>query len=43
MVRHQDSIPLAYTPTSNRGTGTGHIYFSDLTHEYIVINAEYTT
>ena len=27
----------------DRGTGTGHIYFSDLTHEYIVINAEYTT
>ena len=26
-----------------RGDGSAHIYFSDLTHEYIVINAEYTT
>lgn len=26
-----------------RGQGTSHIYFSDLTHEYITINAEYTT
>ena len=27
----------------DRGTGRAHVYFSDLTHEYIVINAEYTT
>lgn len=27
----------------NRGEAASHIYFSDLTHEYIVINAEYTT
>ena len=27
----------------DRGDGRAHIYFSDLTHEYIVINAEYTT
>ncbi len=27
----------------DRGDGKAHIYFSDLTHEYIVINAEYTT
>ncbi|MGK2956647.1 MAG: bifunctional glutamate N-acetyltransferase/amino-acid acetyltransferase ArgJ [Solirubrobacterales bacterium] len=27
----------------DRGEGVSHIYFSDLTHEYIVINAEYTT
>jgi len=26
-----------------RGDGKAHVYFSDLTHEYIVINAEYTT
>ena len=26
-----------------RGEGRAHVYFSDLTHEYIVINAEYTT
>jgi glutamate N-acetyltransferase/amino-acid N-acetyltransferase len=26
-----------------RGDGRAHVYFSDLTHEYIVINAEYTT
>jgi glutamate N-acetyltransferase / amino-acid N-acetyltransferase len=26
-----------------RGKATAHIYFSDLTHEYIRINAEYTT
>ncbi|MFZ9669745.1 MAG: bifunctional ornithine acetyltransferase/N-acetylglutamate synthase, partial [Solirubrobacterales bacterium] len=26
-----------------RGDGTGHQYFSDLTHRYIEINAEYTT
>ncbi|MGB0121290.1 MAG: bifunctional glutamate N-acetyltransferase/amino-acid acetyltransferase ArgJ [Solirubrobacterales bacterium] len=27
----------------DRGDAKAHIYFSDLTHEYIVINAEYTT
>ncbi|MBK8295303.1 MAG: bifunctional glutamate N-acetyltransferase/amino-acid acetyltransferase ArgJ [Solirubrobacterales bacterium] len=27
----------------DRGDGRAHVYFSDLTHEYIVINAEYTT
>lgn len=27
----------------DRGEGSAHVYFSDLTHEYIVINAEYTT
>lgn len=27
----------------DRGDGGAHVYFSDLTHEYIVINAEYTT
>jgi glutamate N-acetyltransferase/amino-acid N-acetyltransferase len=27
----------------NRGDGTAAVYFSDLTHEYIRINAEYTT
>ncbi|MEX0620406.1 MAG: bifunctional glutamate N-acetyltransferase/amino-acid acetyltransferase ArgJ [Solirubrobacterales bacterium] len=27
----------------DRGDGLAHVYFSDLTHEYIVINAEYTT
>ena len=26
-----------------RGTGAAHVYFSDLTHDYIRINAEYTT
>lgn len=26
-----------------RGDAAAHVYFSDLTHEYIVINAEYTT
>jgi glutamate N-acetyltransferase/amino-acid N-acetyltransferase len=26
-----------------RGTASAHVYFSDLTHEYIRINAEYTT
>ena len=26
-----------------RGDGTAHMYLSDLTHEYIRINAEYTT
>ncbi len=26
-----------------RGEGAAHVYFSDLTHEYIRINAEYTT
>jgi glutamate N-acetyltransferase/amino-acid N-acetyltransferase len=27
----------------NRGEADAHVYFSDLTHEYIAINAEYTT
>ncbi len=27
----------------DRGPASAHVYFSDLTHEYIVINAEYTT
>jgi glutamate N-acetyltransferase/amino-acid N-acetyltransferase len=27
----------------DRGDAGAHVYFSDLTHEYIVINAEYTT
>lgn len=27
----------------DRGDAEAHVYFSDLTHEYIVINAEYTT
>ncbi len=27
----------------DRGEADAHVYFSDLTHEYIVINAEYTT
>lgn len=27
----------------DRGEGRAHVYFSDLTHEYISINAEYTT
>ena len=27
----------------DRGDGIAHVFFSDLTHEYIVINAEYTT
>lgn len=27
----------------DRGDGQAHVYFSDLTHEYIVVNAEYTT
>lgn len=27
----------------NRGESSAHVYFSDLTHEYIVVNAEYTT
>ena len=26
-----------------RGSERAHVYFSDLTHEYIKINAEYTT
>jgi glutamate N-acetyltransferase/amino-acid N-acetyltransferase len=26
-----------------RGAGRAHVFFSDLTHEYIEINAEYTT
>ncbi|HEX2388272.1 MAG TPA: bifunctional ornithine acetyltransferase/N-acetylglutamate synthase, partial [Solirubrobacterales bacterium] len=26
-----------------RGSGAAHVYFSDLTHEYIRINAEYRT
>jgi glutamate N-acetyltransferase/amino-acid N-acetyltransferase len=26
-----------------RGSASAHLYFSDLTHEYIRINAEYTT
>lgn len=26
-----------------RGDGSAHVFFSDLTHEYIAINAEYTT
>jgi N-acetylglutamate synthase/N-acetylornithine aminotransferase len=27
----------------DRGDASAHVYFSDLTHEYIRINAEYTT
>lgn len=27
----------------DRGDASAHVYFSDLTHEYIVINADYTT
>ena len=26
-----------------RGEGSSHVFFSDLTHTYIEINAEYTT
>ena len=26
-----------------RGDASAHVYFSDLTHEYVRINAEYTT
>ena len=26
-----------------RGEASAHVYFSDLTHDYIGINAEYTT
>ena len=26
-----------------RGVAGAHVYFSDLTHEYIRVNAEYTT
>jgi N-acetylglutamate synthase/N-acetylornithine aminotransferase len=26
-----------------RGDASAHVYFSDLTHEYIRINADYTT
>ncbi len=26
-----------------RGSAAAHVFFSDLTHEYIRINAEYTT
>ena len=29
--------------TLDRGEARAHVFFSDLTHEYIVINAEYTT
>jgi glutamate N-acetyltransferase/amino-acid N-acetyltransferase len=29
--------------TLGRGDATGHVFFSDLTHDYIRINAEYTT
>ena len=29
--------------TLDRGDGRAHVYFSDLTREYIRINAEYTT
>lgn len=29
--------------TLDRGEAAAHVYFSDLTHEYISINAEYTT
>ena len=31
------------TLSLDRGQASAHVYFSDLTHEYIVINAEYTT
>jgi glutamate N-acetyltransferase/amino-acid N-acetyltransferase len=27
----------------NRGSGRAHVYFSDLGHEYVTLNAEYTT
>jgi glutamate N-acetyltransferase/amino-acid N-acetyltransferase len=48
-----DSIDAAElgadTPEANiglrldRGTGRAHVYFSDLGHEYVTLNAEYTT
>ena len=28
---------------SDRGDGAAHVYFSDLTHDYVRINSEYTT
>ena len=29
--------------TLGRGRATAHVYFSDLTHDYVRINSEYTT
>jgi len=38
-----DAVEAELSLQLDRGEGRSHIYFSDLTHEYIVINAEYTT
>jgi glutamate N-acetyltransferase/amino-acid N-acetyltransferase len=38
-----DGAEAEISVTLGRGSGTAHVYFSDLTHDYIRINAEYTT
>ncbi len=38
-----DADEAELTVRLERGSGSAHVYFSDLTHAYIEINAEYTT
>ncbi|GIK78225.1 MAG: arginine biosynthesis bifunctional protein ArgJ [Actinomycetes bacterium] len=38
-----DSSEAELSVALGRGEGAAHVFFSDLTHEYIRINAEYTT
>jgi glutamate N-acetyltransferase/amino-acid N-acetyltransferase len=38
-----DSAEAELSVDLGRGAGAAHVFFSDLTHEYIRINAEYTT
>jgi glutamate N-acetyltransferase/amino-acid N-acetyltransferase len=39
----EDRPEAEISVTLGRGSGVAHVYFSDLTHDYIRINAEYTT
>ena len=42
-ARRETSTRPRSASRSGRGDASAHVYFSDLTHEYIHINAEYTT
>jgi glutamate N-acetyltransferase/amino-acid N-acetyltransferase len=38
-----DGAEAEISLTLGRGSGSAHVYFSDLTYDYVRINAEYTT
>ena len=43
LTRFNGGIESEVSVRAGRGDAASHIYFSDLTHDYIRINAEYTT